>query len=423
MKEHFATIITIGDELLIGQVIDTNSAWLAQKLNHIGFWVKQRWSIGDDASAIVSALDAALASSSMVIITGGLGPTNDDITKKVLTGYFDGQLQLNEAVLEHVTALLSKVKVSPLLERNRQQAMLPSTAKVLWNAVGTAPGMLFEKNGKLVFSLPGVPHEMKYVMENSGIGIIQEHYSLPSIQHKTLLTAGIGESTLAEHIQDWENQLPANIKLAYLPNNGMVRLRITGIDKQSHALSVQLQEQFEKLKVLVSEWLITDEDKTLNLVLGELLNDTSCTVGSVESCTGGYLAHLITSLSGSSKSYLGSIVSYANDVKENLVHVKHETIEQFGAVSEETIKEMVKGGLEQLGVNYVIATSGIMGPLGGSEAKPVGTVWLGVGTKEKIETKLIKARWDRLKNIEFTAQQALLFLIKFIKANPKANDC
>lgn len=417
MKEQFATIITIGDELLIGQVIDTNSAWLAQQLNQLGIWVKQRWSIADNADAIKTALDAALISSDLVIITGGLGPTNDDITKKVLNDYFGGKLIIDEKVLSHVEELLSRRQKQPLLERNRQQAMVPDVAEVLWNRVGTAPGMLFQKNGKLIFSLPGVPHEMITIMEEGGLDKIKEVYALPNIQHRTLTTADIGESALAEHIQEWEERLPENLKLAYLPNNGMVRLRITGINHDSTFLTKQIDEEFEKLKSLVKDWLITDKDQTLAAVLRHILYPRLLTVGTVESCTGGSVAKNITSISGSGDYFLGSIVSYANEVKENLVGVPKEIIEKHGAVSEETVIEMVKGGLNKIGANYVVVTSGIMGPTGGTEIKPVGTVWMAVGNKNKIETKLIKARWDRFKNIEYTTQQALLLLIKFIKAN------
>lgn len=417
MKEKFATIITIGDELLIGQVIDTNSAWLAQQLNKIGIWIKQRWSIGDEKSDIVEALNAAVSSSDLVIITGGLGPTNDDITKKVLTEYFNSSLVLDPKVLEHVEQLLSRRQTTPLLERNRQQAMVPSTSKVLWNELGTAPGMLFEKDNKLIFSLPGVPHEMKNIMETIGLGVIQDFYQLPYIQHRTLTTANIGESALAENIQDWENKLPDYLKLAYLPNNGMVRLRITGIGSNESALTSELNNQFETLKSLVSEWIITDEDISLAKVASQLLEKNGQTIGTVESCTGGYIAHLITSMAGSSAYFQGSIISYANEIKEKMALVPSTTLQNHGAVSEATVIDMVKGGLQQLGTDYIIACSGILGPGGGSTEKPVGTVWLAVGNQDKIETKLIKARWDRLKNIEYTAQQALLLLIKFIKSS------
>ncbi len=423
MNNHQATLITVGDELLIGQVIDTNSAWLAQQLNDIGIWIKQRWSVGDNAPDIITALERAMAESSVIIITGGLGPTNDDITKNVLNDYFGGELVMNEQVLAHIEQLLLKRNAQPLLERNRAQAMVPNVATVLWNAVGTAPGMLFEKSGKWILSLPGVPHEMQYIMQHEMLEKIKKHFQLPSIQHKTLLTASIGESALAEHIQHWEAALPDFLKLAYLPNQGMVRLRITGQHANAVELSKALETSFEDLKQLVQQWLITDEDKPIHLVLGSLLNELQLSIGSVESCTGGYIAHLLSKEPGSSTSYMGSIITYSNEIKTKMADVSEKTLQDFGAVSEETIREMVAGGLKHLKTDLVIATSGIMGPTGNTPNKPIGTVWMGVGNRNRIKTKLIHARWDREKNIIYTAHQALLLAIKFIRETKNANDC
>ena len=430
MKNVNASIITIGDELLIGQTIDTNSAWMAQELNKIGVWVQRRVAVGDVWDDIWNALDAESKESDIILITGGLGPTADDITKPLLCKYFGGKLVVNEDVLKHVTYLFEKVyrRPGPMLERNLRQAEVPDVCTVLHNARGTAPGMWFtpqppkggakENSYKKVFvSLPGVPHEMKGLMLNEVLPRIEKTFELPFILHRTAFTMGTGESMIAEKIKDFETGLPEYIKLAYLPGYGMVKLRLTTKGDDKEKMEKELDEKFSTLKELVQEWLVTDEDENLATVVQKILKEKNKTIGTAESCTGGYIAHLITSNPGSSVGFKGSIVSYANDVKEKILGVTDKTLRTVGAVSEETVIQMVKGAIEKLNVDFVVATSGIMGPDGGTKEKPVGTVWIAAGNKEKIETAKLGFRFDRERNIEMTAHTALNFLRKFILAN------
>ncbi|MGQ0738790.1 MAG: nicotinamide-nucleotide amidohydrolase family protein [Bacteroidota bacterium] len=613
-----ASIITIGDELLIGQTIDTNSAFIGQELNKIGVWVRRRVAVGDNYDEIWDALDEEGSQSDIVIITGGLGPTADDITRPLLCNYFGGKLIVNEEVLAHVKHLFEKVfrRPGPMLERNLKQAEVPDNCIVLHNKRGTAPGMWFEaplelrsqpshssvvpqgkaspnpsKGGafesdsteayyyyqttdpvnygllknfakenkakptlaesmlwerlrnkqldgykfrrqhivrsfiadficlpkKLIIevdgkihqlpdnkmsdlartielnqsgfqvlrfsneeifqkidqvldqrrlslqeksikftesenpplegreafshrgfrgalssesenpplegreaifiSLPGVPHEMKGLMTDEVIPRLQQEFELPAIVHKTAFTAGQGESMIAELLKDFEPSLPPHIKLAYLPNYGMVKLRLTSHGDNKEVVEKELQPYFEKLQELVKEYLVSNEDEGLELVIGKILKAKGKTMATAESCTGGYIAHLITSIPGSSAYYKGTLVSYANEVKENVLGVKKKTLKNFGAVSEETVREMVKGTIHTLNVDFALATSGIMGPDGGSVEKPVGTVWIAAGNKEKTGTLKLNLRFDRQRNIEMTAANALNFLRKFILAN------
>ncbi len=409
-----ASLITIGDELMIGQVIDTNSAWIAQELNKEGIWVRKRVAVGDNYEEMQRAFEQESAHSQIILITGGLGPTADDITKPFLCDYFNTSLVINEGVLEHVINLFERVLKRPMIERNRKQAEVPAGCTVIHNARGTAPGMMFEKDGVVYISMPGVPHEMKGMMKDSVISILKNKFNTGFILHRTLLTSGIGESFLAEHIQHWEEQLPSHIKLAYLPNFGMVRLRITGTDSDKIALGKELDEQFLLLKETVKEWLVTDEDMTMPEVVRRLLKEKNKTVGTAESCTGGYIAHLLTRESGASLVYNGSVVSYSNQVKQDVLKVDAEILNTMGAVSEETVRAMVRGALDLLKTDYVIAVSGVMGPEGGTETKPVGTVWIAVGDKNKMATQLFNLRYDRNRNIEMTANNALNLLRKFI---------
>jgi nicotinamide-nucleotide amidase len=417
MEKLNAAVITIGDELLIGQVIDTNSAWIAQELNKSGIWLKQRLAVGDNKEEIIRALDESGREASIVIITGGLGPTADDITKPVLCDYFGGKLVVNEKVLAHVKHLFEKVFRRPMIERNLKQAEVPDVCTVLHNARGTAPGMWFEKDGKVYVSLPGVPHEMKGLMTKEVLPRLRQSFTMPFIEHRTLLTAGTGESFLAETIREWEEQLPAHIKLAYLPNYGMVRLRITGSGSNKEALDAALDIQFNKLQLLVKEWMVINEDISLPQAIGRLLKAGNKTMATAESCTGGYIAHLITANAGASAWYKGSVVSYANEVKTHLLHVSSETLQQTGAVSEGVVKEMVKGAIKELDTDYALATSGIMGPEGGTAEKPVGTVWVAAGNREKVVTHQFSFRFDRQRNIDMTANAALNLLRKFIVEN------
>lgn len=414
-----ASIITIGDELLIGQVIDTNSAWMAQELNKAGVWVQHRVAVGDVWNDIWQALDEESKRSNIILITGGLGPTADDITKPLLCEYFGGKMVMDQSTLEHVTYLFEHVfkRPMPLLDRNKKQAEVPDVCTVLKNERGTAPGMLFEKDGKVFISLPGVPHEMKGLMTDEVLPLLKQRFAMPHIGHRTLLTAGVGESFLAEMIKDFEEALPATIKLAYLPNYGMVRLRLTASGDSETIVENELSNQFRELKQLVKEYLVVDEDIPINALVGRLLKQDNKTVSTAESCTGGYIAHLLTAFAGSSAYFKGSVVSYDNSIKKNVLHVKEETLQTVGAVSEETVKEMAKGVLNIMQTDYAVAVSGIMGPDGGSEDKPVGTVWVAVANKENTETKKFNFRFDRQRNIELTAINALNLLRLFIIQN------
>ena len=434
MKNVNASIITIGDELLIGQTIDTNSAWIGQELNKIGVWLKRRVAVGDVWDDIWNALDAESKESDIIIITGGLGPTADDITKPLLCKYFGGKLVVNEEVLAHVKYLFDKVfrRPGPMLESNLKQAEVPDVCTVLHNARGTAPGMWFEApsksppkgetsedslNKKVFVSLPGVPHEMKGLMINEVLPRIEKTFHLPFIIHRTAFTMGTGESMIAEKIKDLETGLPEHIKLAYLPGYGMVKLRLTTKGDDKEKMEKELDEKFSVLKELVNEWLVSDQDENLAMVVQKILKAKNKTIGTAESCTGGYIAHLITSNAGSSVGFKGSIISYANDVKERVLGVTDKTLRTVGAVSEETVIQMVKGAIEKLQVDFVVATSGIMGPDGGTDHKPVGTVWVAVGNKEKIEAVKLSFRFDRERNIEMASHTALNLLRKFILAN------
>ncbi|KYP16126.1 competence/damage-inducible protein A [Flavihumibacter sp. CACIAM 22H1] len=419
-----ASIITIGDELLIGQVIDTNSAWMAQQLNLAGITLSRRVAVGDEWNAIWTALDQELNKADIVLLTGGLGPTADDITKPLLCEYFGGKLVMNAEVLAHVTRLFEQVYKRPMIERNIRQAEVPDLAQVLHNAVGTAPGMWFEKNNKIVISLPGVPHEMKGLMTNEVIPRLLSHFQPPVILHRTLLTAGIGESFLAERIHSFETNLPASIRLAYLPNYGMVRLRLSASGYEKEKIRQQIDEQFAVLQELVADVLVTNKDESMDQVVANLLLQRGETLGTAESCTGGYIAQLITSASGSSRYFKGSIVSYANQVKTDLLNVPESVLNTVGAVSEETVVQMAKTALQSLKTEYVIATSGIMGPGGGTEEKPTGTVWIAVGNASEIMAKKLQFRFDRRRNIELTATNALNLLRIFIisRGNGKTNS-
>jgi competence/damage-inducible protein CinA-like protein len=423
MNNIVASIITIGDELLIGQVVDTNSAWIAQELNKAGIWVTHRVAVGDDRDSIRQALDEESGRAPIILITGGLGPTADDITKPVLLEYFGGRLVVDEGALANVRWIFERMLKRPMIERNLQQAEVPDTCTVIPNRRGTAPGMWFEKDGRVFVSMPGVPHEMKGMMMDDVIPALRKRFQPPSISHRTLLTAGVGESFLADHIKTFEEALPASIRLAYLPNYGMVRLRLTARGEDPADLDAELDKQFAHLKTLTADWMVTDEDIPIQEAVGRLLLSKGQTLGTAESCTGGYIAHLITSIAGSSRYYKGTVVSYDNAVKMEILQVSIQTLARDGAVSEATVQEMVRGALSLLDTDYAIATSGVMGPDGGTPEKPVGTVWIAVGNRQNIMTRKFSFRFDRVRNIELTATNALNLLMNFIRrptqtANP-----
>lgn len=418
MNELNAVIITIGDELLIGQTVDTNSAFIAQQLNKAGIWIKRRIAIGDDREEILRALSEQSRDNHIIILTGGLGPTADDITKPALCEYFGSSLVQDENVLAHVKAIFARLN-RPLLERNIKQAEVPHNCTVLPNSRGTAPGMWFEKEGVIYISLPGVPYEMMGLMEERVIPKLKEQFAPPAILHKTALTMGAGESTIAEELTDFEKSLPPYIKLAYLPAYGLVRLRLTAKGKDIKKLEEETEKYFTHLRRKVNTWLVAEEDITLVDVLGRLLDQKKKFVGTAESCTGGYIAHLLTSRTGASSSFKGGIVSYANQAKENLLGVQHQTLVKHGAVSEETVTEMARGVQQAMQVDYAVATSGIMGPDGGTKEKPVGTVWIAVADTETTKAQKYFVRFDRKRNIEQAAQLALHMLVLFIKEQEK----
>ena len=410
------SIITIGDELLIGQVIDTNSAWMAQELNKAGIKVNRRVAVGDDWNEIWKALDEESANANVILITGGLGPTADDITKPLLCEYFNGKMVISQEALDNVIHIFENIHKKPVTERNRKQAEVPDTCKVIVNTRGTAPCMWFEKDKKIFVSMPGVPHEMKGLMEEHIIPELSKIFTLPFICHRTLVTYGIGESSLADKIQDFETTLPSHIKLAYLPNYGIVRLRLSSVGINKENTESEIEKLFLQLQKEVKDFLVINEDASMEKVVGQMLMSKNETISTAESCTGGYISQLLTSIPGSSAYFDGSMVTYSYNAKENLLGVKNETLINFGAVSEEVVKEMAMGLLQKMQTNYVIAVSGIMGPGGGTTEKPVGTVWVAVGSATKIVTKLYHFRFDRQKNIQLTAMNALnlmrLFLIE-----------
>jgi nicotinamide-nucleotide amidase len=415
------SIITIGDELLIGQVVDTNSPWMAQELNKSGFWVNRRVAIGDGRMDIFKALDEESENSDIILLTGGLGPTADDITKSVLCEYFDTTLIINEDALNNVKNIFLNILHRPLTERNLKQAEVPASCKVIQNKRGTAPGMLFVKKEKIFVSMPGVPHEMKGMMTESVIPYLTNHFGSNYISHRTLLTAGVGESTLADHIQDFEESLPPQIKLAYLPNYGMVRLRLTTNSNKEGIPELLLDRLFTNLKSRVKEWLVTDEDISLQEVIYRMLTARKQTLSTAESCTGGYVAQLITSIPGSSAYFRGSVIAYDNEIKKKILGVDPAILSSDGAVSEETVRAMVSGAIKIMETDFAIATSGIMGPGGGSIEKPVGTVWIAAGNTDKIITQKLWFRFDRQRNTELTAVNVLNLLRRFIISGPSEN--
>ncbi len=408
-----ASIITIGDELLIGQTIDTNSAWIAQRLNEHGIDVLRRVAVGDTRSAIETALDEELSKHNLVLITGGLGPTSDDITKPLLCDYFGGKLVIDERVLIHIKEIFSK-RNRPMLDRNLKQSEVPDNCIVLFNKAGTAPGMWFEKDGKIIIAMPGVPFEMITIMEDEVLPRFKNIFKSDSLIHKTIFTAGEGESFIAEKLMDLEAQLPLNIKLAYLPDGSMVKLRLTGRGADEHILENQLVELQNKFADRLGTIVIALNDLPMAQILGNAFLENKKTFGIAESCTGGYIGHSITQVPGSSAYFMGSIVSYSNDLKESILGVSHDTIVNYGAVSKDTAIEMVKGALKVLNVDYALATTGVLGPDGGNEFLKIGTVWMAVADKNSIKTKEFKFHYDRQRNKFMAAQMGMLMLWKFI---------
>ncbi|MBC5993333.1 competence/damage-inducible protein A [Pontibacter cellulosilyticus] len=406
MKSVIAEIITIGDEILYGQIVDTNSAWMGTELTKIGIKVKQITSISDSAAHIIEALDNAKTRADIILMTGGLGPTKDDLTKVVLTSYFNTTLELHEPSLADVEEIFKK-RGREITELNRQQAFLPAACTPVRNVLGTAPGMWFEKEGKVYISMPGVPFEMKRMMTDTILPKLKAFFKTPEIIHKVVQTVGIPESILADKLEKWELNLPEHIKLAYLPHLGGVRLRLTGVGIDAKQLEQEIQAEVDKLQQIIPNYIFAFGELSLEAAIGQLLKERGLTIATAESCTGGYLAHKLTSISGSSAYYHGSVIAYHNDVKIRELGVKPETLQQHGAVSEATVKEMAANVRQKFNTDIGVATSGIAGPDGGTPEKPVGTIWIAYADKYKTEAKLLQFNKDRLLNIEYTAMAVL----------------
>lgn len=412
-----AELLTIGDELLYGQIVDTNAQWMSVALSNAGIKVIRKTTVGDQEDEILNALAEAEKRADVILITGGLGPTNDDLTKPCLSKYFKCGLKMHEEALAEVTEFF-KSRGRELTEVNRQQAALPECCEKITNKIGTAPGMWFERNRKVFVSMPGVPHEMKRMMTDIIIPKLKQTFIMPVIHHQVIRTIGIGESFLAEKIADWENSLPPHIKLAYLPGLGEVKLRLTGIGNSYDALKTETDLLTEKLQLLVGEFIYGYGEEPLEVVIGRTLLEKKLTLSTAESCTGGYLSHLITSVPGSSAYFQGSIIPYAYEIKMRQLGVKPETLERFGAVSEETIREMANLVREKFNTDIGIATSGIAGPGGATPEKPVGTVWIGYSDKQKTVARKLQLSKDRIINIKFASLAALNLIRMGLKDNP-----
>ncbi len=413
-----AEIITIGDELLIGQVVDTNSAWLGQTLNKFNIKIHRINSISDDADEIKKQLDDCLNRSELIIITGGLGPTKDDITKKTLAQYFNMGWRTDEQVMKQLHDFFAK-RGREFLETNKLQAELPDGCKTLNNLWGTAPGMWFDVDGKVVISLPGVPYEMKNIFEQVALPKIIQQFKQPTLIHQTIVTMDIPESIIAKRIESVENSLPAHIKLAYLPNWNIVRLRLTGVDNGNSNLNQEIQTIKNQIVEIIKDHVVTTEDITMAELVLNLLIEQNKTLSIAESCTGGYVSHLLTSLSGASKIFVGSVVSYSNSVKHHQLGVESTLFETVGAVSEQVVTQMAEGVRERLVTDYSIAISGIAGPGGGSIEKPVGTVVIGVSSKQLTKVKTNHFIGDRMNVIGRASNSALNMLRELILQEKK----
>lgn len=402
-------IITIGDEILIGQIVDTNSAWMAGQLNMAGFEVAQITSVSDDADHIVESLNMALQRVDIVLFTGGIGPTKDDITKLTLSKYFDTKLVFDQSVMDNIEQIF-KHRLFAMNDLTRSQAMVPEKCQVIQNKMGTAPITWFEKDGKVVVSMPGVPHEMKKAMSVDVIPRLKAKFQTSVIVHQNVLVHGYPESALAMKIEDWENSLPSHIKLAYLPNGRIVKLRLTGVGSDADELKSAIDEKIESLKTILGESIVAFEDIPLEKIIFEKLDSSHTTLATAESCSGGNIAHVITLLPGSSAVFKGSVVAYANEVKVNVLGVDSNVLEECGAVSAEVVEQMAMGVRKLMSSDYAIATSGIAGPGGGTDEKPVGSVWISVCSTETVVSKLFNFSSSREQNIERTTQEALILL-------------
>ena len=404
-----ATIVTIGDEILIGQILDTNTRYISQALNRIGIVVHQQISIGDTAQQITTTLDQALSTTDLTIITGGLGPTKDDITKHTLTAYFNSELVYNQEVGDFVSELLARRGIA-FTELNRGQAMVPKCCTVLHNAHGTAPGMMFERDGKIVISLPGVPFEMRHLIDDKVIPMLAERFTLKSIIHRTMITSGIPESLLAERIASWEDALPEMLHLAYLPAPNIVRLRLSAYQVEGQSVGKIIDQQFELLRQIIPQAVVGFEDASVEQLLHNALIERGEKLSVAESCTGGNSASKFTAMAGASVYFMAGVVSYSNDAKSDILGVNPELIATYGAVSEQVAIAMAEGVKRVGKSDYGIATTGIAGPSGGSAEKPVGTVWFGISTPNRTFAVMKNCGTDRGQIIERATAHAIRLL-------------
>lgn len=411
-----AELLTIGDEILYGQIVDTNSQWMSVELDKVGIKVIRKTTVGDQETEILTAFAEAEKRADIVLITGGLGPTSDDLTKPLLAKYFNCDLVMHQEALAEITAFF-KSRGREMTELNRQQAALPSCCTKITNPIGTAPGMWFERNNKVFMSMPGVPHEMKKMMTKRVIPKLKEKFKTPVIYHKVIRTIGIGESFLADKIAVWEKSLPPHIKLAYLPSLGEVKLRLTGFGSSTADLQKEIDELSDALLPLAGEYVYGYGDEPIEVAIGKMLRERKVTLSIAESCTGGYLSHLITSVPGCSDYFLGTMIPYAYEVKMRQLGVKPEVLEKHGAVSEPTIVEMANIVRAKFNTDIGVATSGIAGPGGATPEKPVGLVWIAYSDKHQTVTKKLQLSQDRAINIRM-ASMAVLNLIRM--SLPKA---
>ena len=409
-----ATIITIGDEILIGQILDTNSRYISRALNAHGIVVAERTSIGDNRSQIVETLDRALSQSEVVIITGGLGPTKDDITKHTLCDYFGSTLHYDEVEAEHIRTLLERRNIA-FNDLNRGQAMVPECCTVLHNAHGTAPGMWFEHDGRVVVSLPGVPFEMQHLIDEEVMPRLKARFELREIVHRTMITFGIAESILAERIAEWEEALPHYIRLAYLPAPNVVRLRLSAYEVEGKEVRHEIDNLFEKLHTIIPDNIAGFEEASVEELVHNILTNKGLTLATAESCTGGAIASKFTAQAGASTYFLCGVVSYSNESKNSVLGVEMSDIAQFGAVSEQVAKAMASGARAISGADFAISTTGIAGPTGGSKEKPVGTVWIGIATPDKCYAVLKNCGTDRSQIISRATAYAIAMLYDELK--------
>ena len=409
-----ATIITIGDEILIGQILDTNSRYISRALNAHGIVVAERTSIGDNRSQIVDTLDRALSQSEVVIITGGLGPTKDDITKHTLCDYFGSKLRYDEVEAEHIRTMLAARNIA-FNDLNRGQAMVPECCTVLHNAHGTAPGMWFEQNGRVVISLPGVPFEMQHLIDEEVMPRLKSHFELREIVHRTMITFGIAESILAERIAKWEDVLPDHIHLAYLPAPNVVRLRLSAYEVEGKEVRHEIDNLFEELRTIIPDNIAGFEEASVEELVHNILIERGLTLATAESCTGGAIASKFTAQAGASAYFLCGVVSYSNESKSNVLGVEMSDIAQFGAVSEQVAVAMAKGAKAISGADFAVSTTGVAGPTGGSKEKPVGTVWIGIATPDKCYAVLKNCGTDRSQIISRATAYAIAMLYEELK--------